>query len=102
MSVLTDKYRIHEVEAKLLSNFLRRMLQWQPKNRSSARNLLQDPWLKVGSLSSNTHMSKQYFNEWRKATRGVNPTTSESEEEGESDSSEKDESSEDEKDEVIV
>ena len=33
-------------------------------------------------------MSKQYFNEWRKATRGVNPTTSESEEEGESDSSE--------------
>lgn len=47
-------------------------------------------------------MSKQYFNEWRKATRGVNPTTSESEEEGESDSSEEDESSEDEKEEVIV
>jgi hypothetical protein len=29
-------------------------------------------------------MSKEYYNEWRKATKGEDPTTSESEEEEES------------------
>lgn len=92
VSVLIDKYRMHVVDAKLLADFLGRMLQWQPKNRASARSLLQDPWLKVGNLVSNTHMSKDYYNEWRKATRGEDPTTSESEDESES--SEEEESSE--------
>lgn len=91
VSVLIDKYRMHVVDAKLLADFLGRMLQWQPKNRASARSLLQDPWLKVGNLVSNTHMSKEYYNEWRKATRGEDPTTSESEDESES--SEEEESS---------
>lgn len=92
VSVLIDKYRMHVVDAKLLADFLGRMLQWQPKNRASARSLLQDPWLKVGNLVSNTHMSKEYYNEWRKATRGEDPTTSESEDESES--SDEEESSE--------
>jgi serine/threonine protein kinase len=90
---------MHEIEARLLSNFLQRMLQWQPKNRASARNLLQDPWLKVGSIGSATHMSKDFFNEWRKATKGEDPTTSESEDEEESHDS--GEESSDEKDKQI-
>ena len=55
--VLTDKYRIREGEARLLSGFLGRMLRWNPKTRASARDLLNDPWLKVGDLDNETHMS---------------------------------------------
>lgn len=57
-----------EGEARLLSRFLMRMLKWSPKKRASARDLLDDPWLKVGPLDKNTHMSRTYCNEWRRAT----------------------------------
>lgn len=71
------------------------MLRWNPKTRASARDLLNDPWLKVGDLDNGTHMTKEYYNEWRKATKGEDPTTSESEEEkderGSSDSEENEE-----------
>jgi serine/threonine protein kinase len=65
--VLTEKYRVKEVEARMLSTFLMRMFRWTPKKRASARELLDDPWLKVGPLDENTHMSKTYCNEWRRA-----------------------------------
>ena len=65
--VLTEKYRVKEVEARMLSRFLMRMLRWTPKKRASARELLDDPWFKVGPLDENTHMSKEYCNEWRRA-----------------------------------
>lgn len=93
--VLSDKYRLHFSEARLLSNFLGRMLRWQPKNRASARELLKDPWLKVGDLENKTHMSKEYYNEWRKATKGEDPTTSEESESESSDSGEQGASEED-------
>ena len=69
-NVLTEKYKMKELEATLLSKFLNRMLQWSPKARASARDLLNDPWLKVGELDDNTFMSKGYFREWKKAVCG--------------------------------
>ena len=69
-NVLTEKYKMKEVEATLLSKFLNRMLQWSPKARASARDLLNDPWLKVGELDENTFMTKGYFKEWKKAVCG--------------------------------
>jgi hypothetical protein len=44
------------------------MLQWSPKARASASDLLDDPWLRVGQLDDNTHMSRQYYKEWMKAS----------------------------------
>lgn len=32
-------------EKELFLNFVRRMLKWVPKERSSAKELLDDPWL---------------------------------------------------------
>jgi serine/threonine protein kinase len=52
----------------LFANFLLRMLQWSPKARASASDLLDDPWLRVGQLDDNTHMSRQYYKEWMKAS----------------------------------
>jgi hypothetical protein len=31
---------------KLFLEFMRKMLQWRPEERESARNLLSDPWLR--------------------------------------------------------
>lgn len=69
-NVLTEKYRMKEYEASLLSKFLNRMLQWSPKARASARDLLNDPWLKVGEFDDNSFMSRGYFKEWKKAVLG--------------------------------
>jgi len=44
--VLLEKYRLKDVEARSLSDFLNKMLKWKPKDRASARNLLSHPWLK--------------------------------------------------------
>lgn len=68
IKVLIEKYRMKEYDAILLSNFLRRMLRWSPKNRASAKDLLNDPWLKVGNYDDKNHMSRSYYNEWRRAS----------------------------------
>lgn len=34
-------------EKSLFLTFIRRMLQWLPEDRSTARELLEDPWLEV-------------------------------------------------------
>jgi len=87
--VLMEKYKICEIEATLFSKFLNRMLKWSPKNRASAKDLLDDPWLKVGPIENKSHMSRTYFKEWRKAT-GESVSSSES------DSDDSDEESEEE------
>lgn len=84
--MLIEKYKMREVEAKLLAKFLLRCLKWSPKNRASARDLLGDMWLKVGTLDDNSHMSRTYLNEWRRAT-GEKVESSESGESGDSSSS---------------
>lgn len=73
-----------ELEAKLLSKFLNRMLRWNPKNRATARDLLDDNWLKVGKLDKNSHMSRAYYTEWRRAT-GDNVSSSETSDSNEDD-----------------
>ena len=45
-NVLLEKYRLKDVEARSLSDFLNKMLKWKPKDRASARDLLSHPWLK--------------------------------------------------------
>ena len=45
-NVLLEKYRLKDVEARSLSDFLNLMLKWKPKDRASARSLLSHPWLK--------------------------------------------------------
>lgn len=59
--VLMEKYKICEIEATLFSKFLNRMLKWSPKNRASAKDLLDDPWLKVGPIENKSHMSRTYL-----------------------------------------
>lgn len=66
--VLVDKYRMRETEAQMLSKFLLRMLRWCPKDRASARELINDPWLRLGHLDSeSSFMSRAHHSEWRKA-----------------------------------
>ena len=47
-NVLLEKYRLNDPEARSLSSFLEAMLQWKPKDRASARNLLSHRWLAEG------------------------------------------------------
>eukprot|EP00352_Strombidinopsis_acuminata_P002096 CAMPEP_0176396610 /NCGR_PEP_ID=MMETSP0126-20121128/44401_1 /TAXON_ID=141414 ORGANISM="Strombidinopsis acuminatum, Strain SPMC142" /NCGR_SAMPLE_ID=MMETSP0126 /ASSEMBLY_ACC=CAM_ASM_000229 /LENGTH=175 /DNA_ID=CAMNT_0017770301 /DNA_START=337 /DNA_END=864 /DNA_ORIENTATION=- len=62
--VLTEKYRIKPSEAEPLSKFLMRMLKWNPKDRAKARDLLNDPWLKMAP-NLDTHMSREHKREWK-------------------------------------
>ena len=45
--VLTEKYKMAREDAKMLSHFLDKMLQVDPKKRASAKELLNDPWLHI-------------------------------------------------------
>ena len=54
------------------------MLQWSPKNRASARELLNDPWLKTGDLDDINYMTREYSKEWQKARGNDSPSDSES------------------------
>lgn len=45
---LAEEESILEGEEKVLfPAFLSRMLKWRPEERASAKELLQDPWLKL-------------------------------------------------------
>jgi hypothetical protein len=37
---------LHGTQQKLFLEFMRKMLQWRPEERASAKGLLSDPWLK--------------------------------------------------------
>jgi len=45
--ILIEKYRIKDTEAMFLSRFLDRCLKWNPKDRPSAKDLLDDAWFKM-------------------------------------------------------
>lgn len=45
--VLVEKYRVKDTEAVFLARFLERCLKWNPKNRASAQDLLDDPWMRM-------------------------------------------------------
>ena len=62
--VLIEKYRLKECEAKPLSEFLNKMLKWNPKDRSSARDLLNDRWLQQPD-QSDVWMNRQNLREFR-------------------------------------
>lgn len=77
-NVLTEKYRLPEIEAKGLSDFLMKMLHWEPKKRATAKEMLDHYWLKMVP-SYNTKMSRQELREYKKVTkRSVSPSKSKS------------------------
>ena len=63
-NVLLEKYRLKDAEARSLSDFLNCMLKWKPKDRMSARDLLNHPWFKE-SDDYNVWMSKGHLREFK-------------------------------------
>lgn len=63
--ILVEKYRIKDTEAVFLARFLERCLKWNPKNRASAQDLLDDPWLKMAP-NYDARMDPGLYNEWMK------------------------------------
>jgi serine/threonine protein kinase len=66
LEVLTEKYRVRWGEAYFLAKFLMRMLKWNPKQRHSAKDLLEDPWFRMAD-NYDTVMPRAYHREWRQA-----------------------------------
>lgn len=83
--VLTDKYKMKPIEAELFSKFLMRMLKWVPSDRVSARELLDDAWLKVSPDEGKQTMSRAYFNEWNLCQGKEANSSSEDESDGSED-----------------
>lgn len=67
-NVLLEKYRLRESEARPLSDFLRCMLRWKPKDRLSARELLDHPWLRQ-SDDYDVWMTKDQLKEYKIVNR---------------------------------
>lgn len=63
-NVLLEKYRLKDQEARSLSSFLEAMLQWRPKDRATARDLLYHPWLKEAD-EYGIWMSKAHLKEFK-------------------------------------
>jgi len=64
--ILIEKYRVKETEALFLTRFLERCLKWNPKDRPSAQELLDDCWLKMPPRYD-ARMNDDHFNEFMKA-----------------------------------
>jgi serine/threonine protein kinase len=47
--VLVEKYKFKEVEAQGFTDFLSKMLRWDPNKRASAEEMLNHPWLTMGA-----------------------------------------------------
>mmetsp|Transcript_7743 Transcript_7743/g.7193 ORF Transcript_7743/g.7193 Transcript_7743/m.7193 type:complete len:186 (-) Transcript_7743:247-804(-) len=45
--VLIEKYKLKELEAKGLNDFMMKMLQWEPSKRATAKDMLSHYWLKM-------------------------------------------------------
>lgn len=64
--VLIEKYRLRDLEAKGLADFLLKMLKWDPKDRASASEMLNHYWLKM-IPNYNTKMGRMECREYKKA-----------------------------------
>ncbi|CAG9329969.1 unnamed protein product [Blepharisma stoltei] len=59
--VLMEKYRIKEHEARMLSDFLLPMLNYEPDKRCTAQQALDHPWLKMPSDYNYRMTEKEYW-----------------------------------------
>jgi serine/threonine-protein kinase SRPK3 len=71
-NVLLEKYRLKDAESRSLSSFLESMLRWKPKDRVSARDLLNHPWLREED-DYNVWMSKTHLKEFKLTNRKMFP-----------------------------
>ena len=55
------------MDAYFLSKFLLKMLKWNPKERPTAQEMLEDPWLKM-QPEYETYVGKTFYKEWKRAT----------------------------------
>jgi serine/threonine protein kinase len=70
------------IEAHFLARFLDRMLKWNPTDRPSAEQMLDDPWLKLQD-DWDPYVSRHHLREIKKATNPeytYSETTEESDE----------------------
>lgn len=61
---MLEKYRLKDCESRSLADFLMCMLKWKPKDRLSARDLLNHSWLKETDDYS-VWMSKPHLKEFK-------------------------------------
>ena len=76
-SVLMNKYKIKEREAKELSNFLLPMLEYYPEKRATAQTMLNHPWLKMPAnfdyiMSDWEYERMRFFQSTIKRTQRIN------------------------------
>lgn len=62
---MIEKYRMKELEAQYLADFLGKILKWEPKDRPSAREMLKHPWLKMAP-QFDTKISRRESREYRR------------------------------------
>lgn len=61
--VLVEKYRVKDTEALFLARFLERCIKWNPKDRATAQQLMDDPWLKMHP-DYDARMDPTLYEEW--------------------------------------
>ena len=81
-SVLIEKYRLRDFEAEALADFLLKMLQWDPKKRATAQQMLNHHWLKM-IPNYNTKMSRREKKEYLRVHKYSVSSSKKSEEEEE-------------------
>lgn len=73
---MIEKYRMREFEARGLSDFLLKILKWEPKDRPTAQEMMNHYWLKM-IPNYNTKMTRKELREYKKT---LNMSVSSSEE----------------------
>ena len=63
-NILLEKYRLKDSESRAFADFLGCMLKWNLKDRMSARDLLNHPWLKMAD-DYNVWMSKSHLKDFK-------------------------------------
>ena len=75
--VLIEKYRMLEFEAEQLADFLGKIIKWEPKDRPSAQEMINHPWLKMQARFE-TKMARGELKEFKKVHGYyVSPSSSE-------------------------